>query len=147
MIYTIRTALFLNLFFSSVAYADLRLDCQVERAPSMDKISRESVRDKLELDSIKIMEKYLLSQKFTVDLRTGMITGSIQNYTVNQSPVVIEFGVSNGFYKSLLNAPYINGNGARIVYFASNLTHKGVRKPFNIIDNYDVYMGSCEIIS
>jgi len=132
-------------FISSPSYAEIKLDCHVERAPEVDKISRENISDKAKINSTKILEQALISQKFVVDLKSGKISGDIQNYTQSKNPDVIQYGIKNGHYKSLLNAPYIDGEGAAIVYFVANINGIGNRKPFNLINDFGIYMGSCEL--
>lgn len=119
------------------------LNCNVAKSPTMKEPTEAQLKDRRYMRFSKMWDASTAKQKFTVDLKTGLIEGDHQNYTNSTYPTVLEQGVNRGFYKTLLNSPYIDGPGSHIVYFVAELQYEGINKPFTLVSDADVYIGNC----
>lgn len=138
--------LFVAVLFPLTSLAEPSLKCKVNKSPRMKEPTKAQLMDKEYIKFSQMWDALTAKQKFTVDLNTGIIKGDHQNYTNSTYPTVLEQGVNLGFYKTLLNSPYVDAAGSHIVYFVVDLQYEGISKPFTLVNDADVYMGYCEIL-
>lgn len=88
--------------------------------------------------------KHKIGKEFTVERRTGIMTGALKNSYINQ-PEIIDFGSVENSYKVIttLRKEQGAGYGSNVYFLIVNEYKSGGNKPFMFVENDVTYFGNC----
>jgi hypothetical protein len=93
---------------------------------------------------VAMLNREYLKKEFTVERRTGLMSGVLKNSYITR-PEVIDLGSSENSYKvvTTLRKNQGAGAGSNIHALVVNEYDKGSTKPFVFMDNGDLFLGTC----
>lgn len=93
---------------------------------------------------IAMQNREYLKKEFSVERRTGFMSGVLKNSYITR-PEVIDFGSNENSYKvvTTLRKNQGAGAGSNIHALVINEYDGGSTKPFVFMDNGDIFLGSC----
>ncbi|EOX1578104.1 hypothetical protein ACPD0P_003388 [Vibrio cholerae] len=86
-------------------------------------------------------DKFVIDKLFTVNRRTGDMTGSIKNNYVT-TPSVLDYGSSENSFKAI--ATMKNEITTNVYVLTIEEFDDSPQKPFVFLSNSDVFYGTCE---
>ncbi len=93
---------------------------------------------------VAMLNRDYLKKEFTVERRTGFMSGVLNNSYITR-PEVIDFGSNENSYKvvTTLRKNQGAGAGSNIHALVINEYDGGPTKPFVFMDNGDIFLGTC----
>lgn len=128
--------IFLLLFFPAATYAHAQdYKCTINRLSVAG-----DEDDKFTTHSKKIY----IGKEFTVERRTGVMSGSLKNSFLT-APEVVDFGSTENSFKvvATMRREQGIGEGSNVFSLVINEFVAEPRKPFIFLENDRVYLGTC----
>lgn len=119
--------------FSAHAFSDYQ--CTIERIAIADVDSK----------ALAAFESNFIGKQFSVDRKTGNMTGALKNSYVTK-PQVIDFGSKENAFKAvtIMRKSDGAGKGSNIYALTINEYSESNRKPFVFLRNDETFFGTCE---
>lgn len=95
----------------------------------------------------KTQERAFIGKQFTVERKTGVMAGALQN-AFTTDPEIVDNGSGENAYKavSTIKSEEEHVYGSNIYALVINENEKSAQKPFVFLENGVVYLGQCEHI-
>jgi hypothetical protein len=108
------------------------------------RIDRVATSERTPNSQLDFMAKTYIGKEFTVDRRTGVMTGALRNSFITR-PEVIDRGSGDNSFKvvTTLRLDQGAGRGSNVYVLVVNEYRRTPEKPFLFLHNDEIYFGDC----